>query len=155
MRHSSAHSASRRRRAWSRCSPAASATALVARWTASAGHHLVQGARGRPAARRQCSTRASVRRAVDVPINGTAKTSSARRPSGVLRSFTQRATAPSTGCTVAGRSVHSSSASVDTSSSRQQPCAGVTCRPGANRGSRVVTTPRAGAAAAGGDVPAG
>ncbi|KOX26497.1 hypothetical protein ADK67_15960 [Saccharothrix sp. NRRL B-16348] len=127
---------------------------MAARCAASAGHHLVHRARGRPAARRQCSTSAFAQRAWDVPINGTAKTSSARRPSGVLRSFTQRATAPSTGCTVAGRSVHTSSANVDTSSSRQQPCAGVTCRPGANRGSRV-TTPHGDAAAGGADVPAG
>ncbi|MFJ6674060.1 hypothetical protein ACIQMJ_23375 [Actinosynnema sp. NPDC091369] len=96
-----------------------------------------------------------MQRARAVPISGTANTTNARRPAGVLRSFTQRATAAGTGCTVAGRSVHSSSASVDTSSSRQQPCAGVTCRPGDNRGSRVVTTPHAGAAAGGADGPAG
>ncbi|OKI22291.1 hypothetical protein A6A25_36030 [Saccharothrix sp. CB00851] len=78
------HSASRRRNASSRRSPAAIATALVARCTASVGHHVIHFAAGRPTALRQCSTNAFVQRARAVPTNGTANTSSARRPFCVL-----------------------------------------------------------------------
>ena len=97
------------------------------------GHHLGAAI---PALRTQCATRRCAD-AFRVPITLVANGNSFLRPSSVDWSLTHRATHASTGCTQAGRSDHTSPASTDVSSIRQQPSAGAGCRPLASLGTRL------------------